>query len=246
MNQVVILAGGKGSRMQSDIPKVLTPVKGIPIITRLLSAVQGIAEKPVVVVGYRGDEVKAYLGDACEYAYQAEQLGTGHALLCAKSVLVDRGYKNIIVMPGDHPLVSAETFRKLIASHEQYQAKMSLAIVSVPNYEGDYEAFAHFGRIVRDATGMVVRIVEYKDATDEERQIREVNPSYYCFDAEWLWQNIDRLNSENMAHEFYLTDMVALARQAGGLIPTIAVENPFEGLGVNDREQLEIIEKYAE
>lgn len=245
MNQVVILAGGKGTRMQSDIPKVLTLVKGIPIISRLLSGVRAIADKPVVVVGYRADEVKTYLGDMCEYAYQAEQLGTGHAILCARSVLEGKGYRNIIVMPGDHPLVSAETFRKLITIHEERGAKMSLAIVSVPHYEGDYAAFAHFGRIVRNAEGDVSRIVEYKDATEEERQIREVNPSYYCFDALWLWQNIDRLQSENAAHEFYLTDMVALAREVGGPIPTVAVENPFEGLGVNDREQLAIIERYC-
>lgn len=148
-------------------------------------------------------------------------------------------------MPGDHPLVSAETLGQLLATHTEHRAKVSLGIVSVPNYTGDYAAFAHFGRIVRDAAGMVARIVEYKDATEEERALYEVNPSYYCFDANWLWSHMDRLTNENAAHEWYLTDMVAVARESGGPIPTVAVVNPFEGLGVNDREQLAIIERYC-
>lgn len=232
--------------MQSETPKVLTPVKGVPIIERLLAEVTKLAPQPVVVVGYKGDEVRAVLGERCAYAYQAEQRGTGHALLSAKSVLIDRGYEELIVMPGDHPLVSAETLRALLATHLKHRAKVSLAIVSVPDFTGDYAAFAHFGRIVRDTAGMVARIVEYKDATDEERQIREVNPSYYCFDAEWLWRHIDGLRSDNAAHELYLTDMVAVARASGGPIPTVAVVNPFEGLGVNDRAQLAIIERYCD
>ncbi len=246
MNQVIILAGGKGTRMQSDIPKVLHLVKGIPIIKRLLRNVRVISEKPTLVIGYKGNDIKEALGAACEYVYQSEQLGTGHAILCAKPALANRGYKNIIVMPGDHPLVSAETFQTLLTLHEEHTAKMSLAVVSVPNYEGDYAAFYHFGRIIRDERGMVVRIVEYKDATPEERQICEVNPSYYCFDAQWLWENISRLKNENAAHEYYLTDMVALAHEAGGSIPSCVIQRPFEGLGVNDRNQLEVIEKYCE
>lgn len=246
MNQVVVLAGGKGSRMQSDIHKVLHEVNGIPIIKRLLESVRMVAEKPVLVIGYKGDDLKEALGESCEYVYQAEQLGTGHALLCTRPTLVGRGYKNIIVMPGDHPLVSAETLQGLIAIREEHGANVSLAVVSVPHYEGDYAGFAHFGRIVRDEAGMVTRIVEYKDASEEERRIREVNPSYYCFDATWLWQNIDRLKNENVAHEYYLTDMVALAHEDGGVVPSVVMTNPFEGLGINDRKQLEIIEKYAE
>ena len=114
MNQLVILAGGKGTRMQSDRPKVLHKVRGIPIIKRLLGNVENIFERPAIIVGYKGDEVIAELGDKYLYVRQPEQLGTGHAILCAKSVLAHKGYKNILVTPGDSPLISSETLKKLV------------------------------------------------------------------------------------------------------------------------------------
>lgn len=244
MYQLVILAGGKGTRMGSDFPKVLHLVKGLPIIERILENIKPLVVKPVVVVGYGAEEVKALLGDRVTYAYQHEQLGTGHALLSAREILEEMGCTQILVTPGDHPLISAKTFRALLDIQATTGAKVALASVSVPYFDGSFRSFDHFGRIVRDTAGAVEKIVEYKDATEAERAIREVNTSYYCFDAKWLWENIDRLQNNNASHEFYLTDMVHLAREDGHVISTFLIEDPIEGLGINTPEQLALIEAH--
>jgi bifunctional UDP-N-acetylglucosamine pyrophosphorylase / glucosamine-1-phosphate N-acetyltransferase len=245
MNQLVILAGGKGTRMQSDKPKVLHNVNGVPIIERLLQNIKNIFAQPAIIVGYKGDEVISVLGDKYDYVRQPEQLGTGHAMWCAKKVLAPKNYKNIIVTPGDHPLISSETLKKLLDLHTQEQTKISLAIVSVPHFEGDFASFYHYGRIIRGPSGDVKGIVEFKDATEEQKRICEVNTSYYCFDADWLWENIEKLNSHNAAQEYYLTDMVKIAFEQGESIASFVIENAYEGLGVNDQRQLEIVENYC-
>lgn len=244
MYQLVILAGGKGTRMGSDFPKVLHLVKEVPLIERILENIKPLIVKPVVVVGYGAEEVKALLGDRVTYAYQREQLGTGHALLSAREILEEMGCTQILVTPGDHPLISEKTFRALLDIQATTGAKVALASVSVPYFDGSFGSFDHFGRIVRNATGAVEKIVEYKDATEAERAIREVNTSYYCFDAKWLWENIDRLQNNNASHEFYLTDMVHLAREDGHTIGTLSIEDPIEGLGINTPEQLALVEAH--
>lgn len=246
MYQIVILAGGKGTRMESELPKVLHLVKGIPIIERIYQNIKTVAPKPVVVVGYGAEEVKALLGDRVTYAYQREQLGTGHALLSARDILEEMGCSQILVTPGDHPLISEKTFRALLDIQATTGAKVTLASVSVPYFDGSFKSFDRFGRIVRDATGVVEKIVEYKDATEAERAIREVNTSYYCFDAKWLWENMDRLQNNNASHEFYLTDMVHLAREDGHVISTLSIEDPIEGLGINTPEELALVEAHIQ
>ena len=177
MYQLVILAGGKGTRMGSDFPKVLHLVKEVPLIERILENIKPLIVKPVVVVGYGAEEVKALLGDRVTYAYQREQLGTGHALLSAREILEEMGCTQILVTPGDHPLISEKTFRALLDIQATTGAKVALASVSVPYFDGSFGSLDHFGRIVRNATGAVEKIVEYKDATEAERAIREVNTS---------------------------------------------------------------------
>lgn len=243
MNQIVILAGGKGTRMQSERPKVLHEVQGVPIIKRLLQNVENLFAQPAIVIGYKGDEVISALGDNYCYIRQPEQLGTGHAIWCAKAVLASRGHKNIVVMPGDHPLISAGTLQRLIDLRIKEQTKISLAIVSVPHFEGDFGSFYHYGRIIRGDDGGVRDIVEFKDATEEQKMIKEVNTSYYCFDAEWLWENIEKLNNENAAQEYYLTDMVKISFEQSERIASFVIDNAYEGLGINDKRQLEIVEK---
>lgn len=141
MNQAIILAGGKGTRMQSDLPKVLYFIKGVSIIQRLLDNVKVIFADPVIIIGYKGDEIISALGDRYSYVHQDQQLGTGHAVMCAKKVLVSKDYQNIIVIPGDHPLISAKTLQKLIHMHEREKAKLTLAIVSAPNFGGGLYKF---------------------------------------------------------------------------------------------------------
>jgi bifunctional UDP-N-acetylglucosamine pyrophosphorylase/glucosamine-1-phosphate N-acetyltransferase len=245
MNQIVILAGGKGTRMQSDKPKVLHKVNGVPIIKRLLQNVETLFAKPAIIIGYKGDEVVSLLGERYHYIRQPEQLGTGHAIWCAKEALAPKNYKNIIVMPGDHPLISSETLKKLLDLRTKEQTKISLAVVSVPHFEGNFAGFYHYGRIICKDNGEIKGIVEFKDATEEQRKIKEVNPSYYCFDATWLWENIEKLNNQNAAQEYYLTDMVKIAFEQGEKIASFVIQNAYEGLGVNDKQQLKVAEAYC-
>jgi bifunctional UDP-N-acetylglucosamine pyrophosphorylase/glucosamine-1-phosphate N-acetyltransferase len=244
MNQIIVLAGGRGTRMQSELPKVLHNVKGIPIIKRLLKNVEAVFEQPAIVVGYKADEVRAALGDKYIYIQQSEQLGTGHALWCAKECLSHGEYENIIVMPGDHPLISSRTLEDLLVLHQKEKAKISLAIVSAPSFEGDYASFYNCGRIIRNDSGEVAGIVELKDTSEAQKAIRDINVSCYCFDAAWLWENIEKLKSENAAKEYYLTDMVKIAHEQGEKIASFVIENALEGLGVNDKQQLAVVESY--
>lgn len=245
MHQIIILAGGKGTRMQSDEPKVLHKVNGIPIIERLLKNVENLFAQPAIVVGYKGDEVISALGDNYCYIRQPEQLGTGHAIWCAKAVLASQGYKNIVVTPGDHPLISAGTLKRLIDLRIQEKAKISLAVVSVPHFEGDFGSFYHYGRIVRGNDGRMRGIVEFKDADEKQKMIKEVNTSYYCFDADWLWENIEKLKNKNASQEYYLTDMVKIAFEQGEKIASFVIDNAYEGFGINDKRQLEIVEAHC-
>lgn len=242
--QIIILAGGKGTRMQSDGPKVLVPAGGEPIILRLLRAIERICPRPAIIVGYQGEKVIEMTGNRLHYIWQREQLGTGHAIACAKTELENEGFERIIVLPGDHPLLNEETVLRLVAAHKRSGAVLTLSTGLVVSFDGDFSVFYNFGRIVRGGDGQIARIVELKDATDTEKKITEVNLGYYCFQADWLWQNIDKLQNNNQAKEYYLTDLVGLAREQGKKIQAHLVDNIIEGFGVNTPEQLEVVEKY--
>lgn len=239
---VLILAGGKGSRMKSDLPKVLHPVKGIPIIHRLLSAVTAVCERPTLIVGHQKDDVIAATDGKYHYVEQREQLGTGHAVMCAKDELRNAGIKALVVLPGDHPLVSEATVRKLVENHLASDAVVSLGTALVDRDDPRLLIFNNFGRIVRDAVGKVERIVEFKDATEDERNLNEFNLSYYCFDADWLWENLDKLGNANASKEYYLTDMIGIAKAQGRHVDSYAITNIPECLGVNTPEQLKMVE----
>jgi bifunctional UDP-N-acetylglucosamine pyrophosphorylase / glucosamine-1-phosphate N-acetyltransferase len=243
MVHVVILAAGKGTRMKSDLPKVLHQAKGVSLIERLLRSVTKINAKPTIIVGYGAEEVKKATGNKYHYIEQKEQLGTGHAVMIAKQELKDKNIKHLVVLLGDQPLITVETINKLVENHTKSDAAMSLATVKVEEGDPTLMIFNNFGRIVRDIHGKVDRIVEFKDATTEERELKEFNPSFYCFDAEWLWENIVKLGSNNAAKEYYLTDMVHLAKEQGAHIDSYVITNPIECLGVNTPEQLKMVEE---
>lgn len=245
MNQVLILAGGKGTRMKSDRPKTLNLINRKTILSHILDKVEKTAViKPSVVVGYKGDEIIKEIGNKCDYIYQDEQLGTGHAVMCAKKVLEGKDAENILVLPGDHPLINADTLKNLIKIHILEKATISLSTVIVPHFENQYKCFWHSGRIIRNKNREIQKIVEYKDATDEEKNIKEVNASYYCFKARWLWNNIDKLKNHNNAKEYYLTDVIKIAFEQKEKIIPVIIENPTECLGVNTIDELKIAEKY--
>ncbi len=243
--QILVLAGGMGTRMNGpDLPKVLTPLNGQPLISYLLDELEklDLSLEPAIVVGASANIVKDALGSQYLYIHQEEQLGTGHAVACAKSTLEGKA-STIVVMYGDHPLVTAEMVHSLSRKHKQSGATMTLGIVSVPDFNDWRSAFYSFGRVVRSPDGKLQGIVELKDATENQKLITEVNPSYFCFDAEWLWSKIDSLSSTNAQHEYYLTDLLKMAFEQNQPISTIEIDPP-EGLGVNTPQELKNVEQF--
>lgn len=244
--KILILAGGKGNRMRSDLPKVLTKVRGESMIKHLLASVKisGIDEKPTIIVGYGKGLVITELGDKYNYAIQEEQKGTGHAVMIAKKVL-ENNADHIVVLYGDHPFVSPETIKKLVAKHLESKKKITMATVWLPDFKDWREIFyTNFSRIIRDNKGNIVKDVQYRDATDEEKKVTEVNPCYFCFEATWLWEKLKTLNTNNAQKEYYLTDLVKIAMQEKTNTESIQID-AREALGANSKEELEILEKYA-
>jgi len=241
--QIVILAAGHGKRMNNgDLPKVLVSFKGQPMIKNLLKAIKesGVCEKPAIVVGQGADQVKDVLGPDYIYIFQKEQLGTGHALACTKDVLQGKS-ENIMVLYGDHPLVSSDMIKSLANNHLVSGKVITMATVKTPDFNDWHQGFFQFGRLVRDESKKVCQIIEVKDASESQKQITEVNPGYYCFKASWLWDNLDKLKDNNAQHEYYLTDLISIACKSGQEINTVKIK-PREALGVNTKEQLDLLE----
>jgi len=236
------MAAGKGTRMNSDIVKVLTPLRGKPVILHLLESVEKskIDSRPIVIVGYQAEEVKKVLGDKYEYVLQKEQLGTGHAVICTQGA-VDKSVDNVIVLNGDVPLTKPETIKRLKESHESNDSPITIATGKVENYEDWRKSFYSFGRIVRNINGDIDAIIEKKDASEEQLKIMEINPALYCFNTSWLWENLKKLNKNNAAEEYYLTDLIHIAIENGEMINSINID-PLECVGVNTLEDLHLAE----
>ncbi len=238
---VVVLAAGHGKRMQSDIPKCLTPLHGKPLVRHLLDHIEAskVASRVAIVVGHKREEVMAELGDSYEYAIQEEQRGTGHAVMSAKNTLEGKA-DIVLVLYGDMPYLKPETIRNIIETHTEKNATLTMATVTVPDFEEWRAGFFDFSRVIRDEAGNIKRTVEKKDQTEEEHKICEVNPAYMCFDAQWLWKNITELKDENAQNEYYLTDLIGKACEQEVTIASVSID-PKEAMGVNTKEQLELI-----
>lgn len=242
--KIIILAAGVGKRMGNpEWPKVLIELNGRPLISYLLAAVEksGIDARPAIVVGQKAELVKAVLGKNYDYVLQTEQLGTGQAVLCAKEKL-EKAAENILVLYGDQPLINAETIKNLVDTHLAAGKVLTMGTVLTPDFNDWRAGFFDFGRVIRDKNGKLAGIVEKKDATAPQLEIREVNPSYFCFQAGWLWQNLEKIKNDNQPQEYYLTDLIKIARQQDQEIATVPIE-PKEAVGVNNEEQLKLIEK---
>jgi len=239
--QIVILAAGKGRRMgNNDLPKVLFPLHGKPLIFPLLEQVNKIStHPPLIVVGFKRGEVMKALGPRYTYAFQKEQLGTAHAVWCAKSKISS---KNILVLYGDMPFMKAASMQKLINFHQDQKPMISLFTSFVPDFKGARSSLNNYGRIIRDSYGNILKITEYKDATEQERKIKEVNPGIYVFNTEWLWNHIDLINNNNAQNEFYLTDIIEVAISESSPIRSIPI-GPAEVIGINTLSQLELGQK---
>ena len=239
--QIIILAAGHGKRMQSEIPKALTLFKNKPFIKHLLDTIKesGICDKPIIVIGQKGDQIRDFLGNNYNYAVQNEQLGTGHAVMCAENLVGN--LDSILVLYADHPLVSKKTITDIINTHNNSKATLTLATTVVPDFNDWRSAFLSFGRIIRGQDKEISKIVESKDASEEEKNIKEVNPAYMCFNNDWLWENLKNLKNMNAQSEYYLTDLVSMSFSQNKIISTVQIE-PKEALGVNTKEQLELLE----
>lgn len=226
---VVVLAAGQGTRMKSDLAKVLHPVGGKPMVVRAVATAQRIvARPPVLVIGHEMAAVMAAVGGGAQYVVQAELLGTGHAVMQAESLL--RGKADIVVVYyADMPLLTPETIQRLIDAQKTNAGPITLlTIVADPR---------GFGRIIRDAAGSVIAVVEERDATPEQRQSRELNVGVYALQADWLWEHLHKL-TPHAKGEYYLTDLVELAAQEN--LPVIGIEGDDldELIGINTRVHL--------
>lgn len=240
--RIVILAAGKGKRMKSEIPKPLTPVCGKPILQHLFESIEvsGLETLPVLVIGKDSPKMGDIIGHVCEHCIQDEQLGTGHAVRCTESYVEDADA--LIVLYGDHPFLSASTLNRLAQTHRTAGAYVTMATTTLPSTEGWYSAFEKWGRILRDTSGRIIGNRQYKDATDDEKQILERDPALFCFKTDWLWNRLSKLKNENAQGEYYLTDLIAMAFQEGLEISTVSIP-PEEAIGINTPEELAIAEE---
>ncbi len=226
----VVLAAGQGTRMKSATPKVLHPLAGRPLVEyAVASALEVTGASPLLVIGHGADQVRQTLGARAHYALQAEQLGTGHAVLQARQQLVGRS-DAVLVWYADMPLITADTLRRLVEQHSSSGATFTILTVIAEDPHG-------FGRVIRNAEGRVSAVIEEVDCTPEQSAIRELNAGVYCFDAAWLWDNLERLPISRKG-EYYLTDAVAMAVAQGCRVDAVICEDQDELLGINTRVHL--------
>ncbi|MDD6786341.1 MAG: NTP transferase domain-containing protein [Eggerthellales bacterium] len=226
----IVLAAGEGSRMKSKHSKVTHCILEKPLVRWVVDAAkQAGVEKVITVVGHGRDEVEPLVSDTITVV-QEQQLGTANAVAVCKKAL--EGFEgSLLVLTGDSPLVTADTLSALIRTREENQAAVVVLTMVVDDPFG-------YGRIVRDANGNVERIVEQKDATPEQQAITECNSGFYCFDAQALFEALEQVKSNNSQGEYYLTDVLEIARNAGRPVLAQVVDDPTECLGVNTRVQL--------
>ncbi|MFZ1753009.1 MAG: bifunctional UDP-N-acetylglucosamine diphosphorylase/glucosamine-1-phosphate N-acetyltransferase GlmU [Caldilineaceae bacterium] len=229
----VVLAAGFGTRMKSQLPKVLHPLAGRPLVDWVVTTSESIGDqRPVVVVGHGKELVQNELGDRVSYAEQAELLGTGHAVMQAEPFLRGKA-DQVVVLYSDMPLLQEETLRSLLALYRQQEAQGDLAITMLTITRDDPQGF---GRVIRNDAGQIQAIVEEVDCTPAQREIRELNPGIYCFNGEWLWENLPKLH-KSAKGEFYLTDMVEIATRQNWRVVGMQAP-PEEVYGINDRTHL--------
>jgi bifunctional UDP-N-acetylglucosamine pyrophosphorylase / glucosamine-1-phosphate N-acetyltransferase len=232
--EVVILAAGLGTRMKSGTIKILHRAAGRPIIDYVLDLASDLSPRPpVMIVGYQRDQVQKSVGSRARFAVQEEQKGTGHAVLQAAEH-VDPS-RRVLILSGDVPLTRIETLRRLLDEHERSGNALTLLTMKPSDP-------ALYGRIVRDDKGGVLRIVEAKDASDEEKGISEVNAGIYVFNGEHLFDNLRNLTPENAQKEYYLTDLLKVIRDAGHRVGALIADDATEALGVNSRAELAQVE----
>lgn len=232
----LVLAAGKGTRMKSDKSKLVHKIYGKELVKRVVeTAKKSGVDDVIAVVGYKKEQVQQVLGDSVKYAYQDEMLGTGHAVLQAEEYLKDKHGK-VVVLNGDVPILRPETVKKFIEKSINNKEYATILTAIYNNPTG-------YGRVVRDIGGNVKAIVEEKDATEDERNIQEINAGIYCFDIQELLKALKELKPNNVQNEYYITDIIKIMNDKGLKTGAVIVEDNTEILGVNDKIQLELLTK---
>jgi bifunctional UDP-N-acetylglucosamine pyrophosphorylase/glucosamine-1-phosphate N-acetyltransferase len=235
----VVLAAGKSTRMKAGTNKVLLPILGKPMIRYQVEALRAAGiEKVFMIVGFQAEQVKAELGKEVDYVHQAEQKGTGHALIQARKKLLSLGPDiDVVVTVGDNPYITAEILKDLIRVHRctESAATIVTAVFDIP---------PPYGRVIRDAQGRVVKVVEEFDATPEERLIKEVHVSIYCFRAAVVLPLLDEIKNDNAKKEYYLTDIIGILTRRGHKVETLTSDDPRTTLGINTPADLAEAERY--
>jgi bifunctional UDP-N-acetylglucosamine pyrophosphorylase / glucosamine-1-phosphate N-acetyltransferase len=226
----VILAAGQGTRMRSELPKVLHPVLGRPLIWHAVHTLSQISEvKPVVVIGHGAEAVKQVVGETADFVYQEQRLGTGHAVMQTVEIL--KGHTDyVLVSYADMPLLSTDTFKRIIETQLHHDGPITMLTNIVDDPRG-------FGRVIRDSNGDVNAIVEEVECQPEQLEIRELNTGVYCIKANWLWGALQRIPLSPKG-EYYLTDLIEIAVDDGLTVEACKVTDPVEVIGINTRVHL--------
>jgi len=233
----IVLAAGKGTRMKSDLPKVLFPVCDRPMLEYVLETLRAVGvQRTIVVVGYRGDLVREKLAHwpGVEFVVQSPQLGTGHAVIVSKPALKDYAGE-ILILTGDSPLVQKTSLDAMFREFERTRPACLMGTAEKQNPAG-------LGRVVRDAAGNFLAIVEEKDATREQKAIREVNMSYYLFSSRELWHALEQVKNDNRQGEYYITDCPGILKAEGKDVRALCTLAPCETLSVNTVDELAQVE----
>lgn len=232
----VVLAAGQGTRMKSKLYKVLHPVAGRPMVQHVINQLKLLqVDEMITVVGFGAEQVIEKIGHDSEFVVQGEQLGTGHAVQQAEDLLLEKEGTTIVVC-GDTPLITAETYQELFEHHESEGSKATILTAKAPNPTG-------YGRVIRDGNNQVERIVEHKDAVGQELLINEINTGTYCFDNRLLFEALKQVSNENAQGEYYLPDVIEIMRANGEKVSAHLTNNFEETLGINDRVALAQAEK---
>lgn len=235
----IIMAAGKGTRMNSELPKVLLDVNGKPMVQWVVDACLEVGcQRVIVVIGFKGERVKKALSHnpPCLFVEQTEQLGTGHAVMMAMDMFDSQSTRDVFVLGGDGPLIRASTLQQLLQTHRDGSFPATLATAVIDDPTG-------YGRVIRDMDDTFKQIVEQKDATPAQLEVHEVNPSYYCFASDALFAKLTQIKPNNQQGEYYLTDVPGILKAEGQAVGVVSAVPKEDVLSINTSAQLAEVDR---